>query len=425
MEEITQKQNEISIMEIFRLLLSKLKYIILVVILGAALGAGFGFLRTHNVEYYGTEIKFYINPQKDKDTSVNSESQYGVYGAYGKNVLNNMVELLESQSFAELLLLNEKGLPTQERLDFLANNDLNALVQTATVAVDAYNAKYASMETALATLNLANELVSTKTAELDKLWTAARLENPALPSTPTAGLTNTTIDNAISALSQATVAQVQAQQTYANLYKEVASLATQADNAKKPALDLWRELDKNYYTTNLNKISSASTFSYYDAKTDASSEDLARSFIYVKISVLNDKEYAEDLRELLIKAVPEYIIEKMPVPSGYISTNCIRISRTDGVYRTNSDVAKPTAIKKGLLFGAAFFVVACVIVIFVDRSDKRLRSIEQITDIFNVPVLGVIPTFKDSERADNQTSSKADEPAKEEEDNKDETEVQS
>ena len=115
----------------------------------------------------------------------------------------------------------------------------------------------------------------------------------------------------------------------------------------------------------------------------------------------------------------------MPVPSGYKGTNCIRISRTDGVYRTNSDVAKPTAIKKGLLFGAAFFVVACVIVIFVDRSDKRLRSIEQITDIFNVPVLGVIPTFKDSERADNQTSSKADEPAKEEEDNKDETEVQS
>ncbi len=410
MEEITQKQNEISIMEIFRLLLSKLKYIILVVILGAALGAGFGFLRTHNVEYYGTEIKFYINPQKDKDTSVNSESQYGVYGAYGKNVLNNMVELLESQSFAELLLLNEKGLPTQERLDLLANNDLNALVQTATAAVDAYNAKYASMEAALATLNLANELVSTKTTELDKLWTAARLENPALPSTPTADAdgVSTEIKNAIAALSQATVAQVQAQQTYANLYKEVASLATQADNAKKPALDLWRELDKDYYTTNLNKISSASTFSYYDAKTDASSDDLARSFIYVKISVLNDKEYAKDLRELLIKAVPEYIIEKMPVPSGYISTNCIRITRTDDVHRTNEGIVAKTATKYGLILGAAALIISSIVFIIVDRSDKRLRSIEQITDIFGVPVLGVIPSFKESDKVSEEEQTKED-----------------
>ena len=410
MEEITQKQNEISIMEIFRLLLSKLKYIILVVILGAALGAGFGFLRTHNVEYYGTEIKFYINPQKDKDTSVNSESQYGVYGAYGKNVLNNMVELLESQSFAELLLLNEKGLPTQERLDLLANNDLNALVQTATAAVDAYNAKYASMEAALATLNLANELVSTKTTELDKLWTAARLENPALPSTPTADAdgVSTEIKNAIAALSQATVAQVQAQQTYANFYKEVASLATQADKAKKPALDLWRELDKNYYTTNLNKISSASTFSYYDAKTDASSDDLARSFIYVKISVLNDEEYAKELRELLIKAVPEYIIEKMPVPSGYISTNCIRITRTDDVHRTNEGIVAKTATKYGLILGAAALIISSIVFIIVDRSDKRLRSIEQITDIFGVPVLGVIPSFKESDKVSEEEQTKED-----------------
>ena len=114
----------------------------------------------------------------------------------------------------------------------------------------------------------------------------------------------------------------------------------------------------------------------------------------------------------------------MPVPSGYNGTNCIRITRTDNVYRTNSDVAKPTAVKNALLFGAAFFVIACIIVIFVDRSDKRLRSIEQITDIFNVPVLGVIPTFKESERA-NAPSPTAENTTEKVEDKKaEETEVQ-
>ena len=396
MEEITQKQNEISIMEIFRLLLSKLKLLILVLVLGASIGAGFGFLRTHNVEYYGTELKFYINPSKDVGTSVNSDSQYGVYGAYGKNVMNNMVELLESEAFAEKLLLDENGLPTKERLDAIKNDELNELVATATAAVTAYNEKYVGLETALTNLNLANELVDKKTAELNKLWDAARLEDSTLPVTPKTGV-STEIDNAISSLNSATVSQLSAQHTYDDLYKEVKTLLEKADKAKEPALTKWRELDDTY-KSKISRICSSSSFSYYDESADVSAEDLARSFIYVKISVLNDSKYAEDLRLLLMNAVPEYIVEKMPIPSGYDGTNCFRISRTDEVHLTNSGVVRKTAIKYGLLLAAASFVVACIVIIIIDRSDKRLRSIEQITDLFNVPVLGVIPTFKDTER---------------------------
>lgn len=396
MEEITQKQNEISIMEIFRLLLSKLKLLILILVLGASIGAGFGFLRTHNVEYYGTELKFYINPSKDVGTSVNSDSQYGVYGAYGKNVMNNMVELLESEAFAEKLLLNENGLPTKERLDAIKNDELNELVATATAAVAAYNEKYVGLESALTNLNLANELVDKKTAELNKLWNAARLEDSTLPVTPKTGV-STEIDNAISSLNSATVTQLNAQHTYDDLYKEVKTLLDKADKAKEPALTKWRELDGTY-KSKISRICSSSSFSYYDESADVEAEDLARSFIYVNISVLNDSKYAEDLRLLLMKAVPEYIVEKMPIPSGYDGTNCFRISRTDEVHLTNSGVVRTTAIKYGLLLAAASFVVACIVIIIVDRSDKRLRSIEQITDLFNVPVLGVIPTFKDTER---------------------------
>lgn len=413
MEENLQKQNEISIMEIFRLLLSKLKLLILIVIAGALLGAGIGFLRTHNIEYYGTEMKFYINPNKNSGDAV-SDSQYGIYGAYNKNVLNNMVELLDSEAFAEKLLLNEKGLPTNERIVALEKkkeslkgealtkytksfDDLVSSVNKATVAADKYESSYNDLLDSLSNLNVINEQVEKRSAALNKLWNEARMKDSTLPYTPIYGV-NDEIDAAINALQKATADQLTAESSYEILNKEVTELNKNAEDLKRDAVEKWTELDVDYYKREVGKIVSAVTYSYYDETKDASADDLARSFIYVNISVYNGEAYAKDLREKLKDAVPAYIIERMPVPSGYNGTSCIRISRRDEVRRTNEGLVSSTAIKYALILGAASLLIACIVIIIVDRSDKRLRSIEQITDVFNVPVLGVIPTFKDSER---------------------------
>ena len=39
-------------------------------------------------------------------------------------------------------------------------------------------------------------------------------------------------------------------------------------------------------------------------------------------------------------------------------------------------------------------VVACVIIIIADRSDKRLRDCDVITREFQVPILGIVPTIE-------------------------------
>ena len=63
---------------------------------------------------YETEVEFYVNPKKADEND--SESQYGVYGAYGKHVMDNMVKLLDSDIFT-LRLLQEQGIAPKATLE--------------------------------------------------------------------------------------------------------------------------------------------------------------------------------------------------------------------------------------------------------------------------------------------------------------------
>lgn len=90
--------------------------------------------------------------------------------------------------------------------------------------------------------------------------------------------------------------------------------------------------------------------------------------------------------------VPAYVSQNMFKPDGY-DTSCQRITRLDDVKLLNPGNLQSTAIKYGLLLGAATFLAACVAVIVVDYSDKRLRNFERTMEQLGVPVLGVIPTI--------------------------------
>ena len=95
----------------------------------------------------------------------------------------------------------------------------------------------------------------------------------------------------------------------------------------------------------------------------------------------------------IIEIVPQFVESNMAIPAGYDGTNCQRITRSDAIERTNSGAMLSTSIKYAVLLAVAALVVACIVVIIVERSDKRLRALEQITEAFDVPVLGVIPNI--------------------------------
>ena len=403
MEEKTQARDEISLSEIFKLFLRKLKVLILALLIGAIVGAGLGVLTTFNVKTYGSRIEFYVNPRLDRDASSENESQYGVYGAYGRHVMDNMVRLLSSELFAEQLLLNpETGLPVENE------STPDALKEKIAKAKDAKAEAARTVTTAqnlTSDLSDANTEVSEINTELNAKWASYRnahiVDKPNLSSSPAliqddgSGLTDE--EKEINELYNALNAKKEVVKTLKESLKtantDANNAADAAEKATQEAIALWRETDE-LYDARLKAIMKSATYSYYDEEDVTEKvEDLARSFIYVDISVLNGEAFAEGLRERIIEIVPQFVEANMAIPSGYDGTNCQRITRSDAIERTNSGAMLSTSIKYAVLLAVAALVVACIVVIIVERSDKRLRALEQITEAFDVPVLGVIPNI--------------------------------
>ena len=156
-------------------------------------------------------------------------------------------------------------------------------------------------------------------------------------------------------------------------------------------MDAWRASE--HYHTTISLVSSSISFSTI---TDSNvNETLAKSFIIVDISVLNGEEAASILVDRVKTHVPIYVAQNMAKPAGYDKTNCQRITRLDNVRLLNPGNMQATAIKYAILLGAATLLAACVAVITVDYSDKRLRNFERTMEQLGVPVLGVIPTINE------------------------------
>lgn len=396
MEEKFQADEGLSLLDILKLLLSKIKLLILVVLIGAIAGGAFAIWRTVDINYYGTTIEFYVNPEKPKD-SVSSEggSQYGVYGAYGRHVMDNMIKLLESESFTEKLILNNAPLPEKGKWVNLDKEkevalDLDNKINKADKEIQIYNvlnktAKTERLEAETLLITLREEwdkaVVNTdysKYSYNDLVYEKAFTDpNFDKPDTLTAAY-----NSYDTARKEANLAETLAREKQA-LVEELT----------ETALEAWRETSR--YKQALAKYEGTVSYSYLESGADLDdANNLARSFIYVNINVLNDQDFANDMLGYVKNVLPVYVEANMAVPDGYSGTNCQRITRDDGIHQTDPGYTRNQAIKYALLAAAVALVVACVVIIIIDRSDKRLRDYEIITKKFDLPVLGVVPTIE-------------------------------
>lgn len=377
MKENVQVEEELSLADIFRTLLSKLKLLIVVLLVGIVVGGTLGAILTMNTHYYGTQIQFYINP-KEKESGA-SESTYGVYGAYGRNVMDNMVKLLESDIFTEQLMLNGAELPEK------------GLDATLDEKIDAANAKMAALDQPADAVADAKAVYEEKDDAFDAIWAEYTKEH---------GTVSFDEKDCLNYAYGISVKEAYEQRSKANNDVEEAKASysvalAEYEKAKKEALLFWRSMD--VYKNEHDLVSESVTYSYLADQDDYSdAANLARSFIYVEVSVLGDEAFAKELLEVLREQVAAYITQKMVVPSGYVGTSCEETTTRSEITLTNEGYMTRSAITYGLLAGFISLVIAAVIVIMIDRSDKRLRDSETITRRMNIPVLGVVPTIDES-----------------------------
>lgn len=294
--------QEITFKDIYNTLLPKLKVLLVILLIGAVVGGCVGVARTYASITYGTKIEFYVNPKMSDEGSEN-QSQFGVYGAYGWHVMDNMTKLLASESFAEKMLLDENGLPIETVL----------AKETDRAALDA---KIAEAKAAI-----------------------------------------TEVENAKAAESETSKEQL-------------AELEAAAQEKVSAAIDLWRQSE--VYSEYVAMITESVKYSFYnDSDIKVNNTDaLAKSFIYVDISTTENEETANFIYERINEVLPIFVEANMAIPSGYIGTNCQRITRLDEIRQTNSDGLLGSAIKYAVVLGILALLLSMAFIVFIDRFKK-------------------------------------------------------
>ena len=321
MEDTMQNNEEgLSLLEIIRILLIKIKLLVVIVLIGAIGGGFFGFMKSKDVNYYGTSIEFYVNPEQPKDLTTSSGamanavgSQYGVYGAYGRHVMDAITKLLSSESFTEMLMLEDNGLPSKELYPYLNDTNYANAEAAQKRASDAWEeAAIFDQPRAVALENLQSAWT---TAGQSTTFTEAayyKLINAAKPGT---------YDYLIQAYEEF---------DYINTQRDVALLSASSIQKESSAIievlfEEWR--GNETYKENLELFQESINYSYLSSNDDAKDENnLARSFIYVKIAEVVDETFTQDLVARVKRTLPSYVEQNMIVPSGYEGTKCVEYS---------------------------------------------------------------------------------------------------
>ena len=393
MEENLQNNEEgLSLIDIIRVLFSKIKLLILVVLLGGICGGTFGVIHTMDMKYYGTSVEFYVNPEKPADAGTSSTtanavgSQYGVYGAYGRHVMDAMIKLLSSESFTEKLLLEDNGLPSTTIYPNLSEENYT----NAEIAMEKASDEWEKMDKLDKDRAQALEY-------LNECWIKAGLSGTFTEASYNK-LAQSSDLNIPSYLSDAYLDFKDVDDLRQDALKKATAVQQETDAVVEILLNEWRKHEN--YLTNLSKFQAAVKYSYLGDNEDVEdANNLARSFIYVDISVLNDEEFAKDLLTRVKRSVPAYIEQNMIVPTDYEGTSCTRITRNDDIRRTNPNFRRNQSIKYAILAAMAAGVIAAVLVIVLDAQDKRLRDYEVLTRKLKIPVLGIIPTIEEMNQA--------------------------
>ena len=106
-----QRQNEIGIADVFRILLKRIKLLIAVLLAGAVIGGLFGYFTYQDDKYYGAEVKYEISIIATRnvfaaDGTVKKEDGKAPNYVYKDQHISMLIDHLNSDTFATEVLKN-------------------------------------------------------------------------------------------------------------------------------------------------------------------------------------------------------------------------------------------------------------------------------------------------------------------------------
>ena len=388
MKEEFQAEKEISIVEILRALLSKIVYLILALILGAAAGGIYGYYSSKDVKVYGANVEFYVNPSTDGGTAT-GESIYATYGSYSTNVMRNMVNLLESEIFAGYLI--DGVYKSEKTITIEYDNNTKSADLQAVCAQSFANGGYSPIQTKTSKGTTTSKLIYyfDDTVNVDLAKQALDVD---IDAAQTAGgkLEKAIITNVVSKAETTDISSLSTIKVKGKTVQGIPSVEQKWTDATQTKLH-------DDYKDWIKLISDAITFSF------EADGNIAESFIKVEISLDSTKNNNQGeitaiaLCEQIKLVVPAFVEENMPTPSNYAYTKCTPTKLIADVDLTNVSYATSQMTKLALIAGVISLVVAAIVVIAMYLSDKRLRDIEVLPKSFNIPILGVIPSISEVE----------------------------
>lgn len=358
MEEFVQ--NEISLMDIMKMLARKIKLLLCITLAGLVVGAALGGLTTFNKRYYGTKARFYLSA-KASDTQI--------------------LDLLESGSFAETLLLNEYNLPstlygTQEEYD--------AALKKSEAVQDARK-NVADLEESVESLPEEIVLLNEVYEQAYKAYEDAReLLDIYLGAYIDANVTKPEVDAVRAELTTATVKKSEAEGALQEKKQQLVEAKTElktAENALKEAQAAFDEAAKNIMTAwradkkvkkQMETIEESVSYTY------SGGTDKPTNSLDVSISVLKDKAFAISLYENIKAKVPAYVEENLHVEEKTVQKDgktetvvedveVSFLSTFNEVKKLNKGETLKKVITYGLILGVVALLVGCVVVVIVER----------------------------------------------------------
>lgn len=369
----TYKNDELDLLDIIKILLSKAKLLICITLLAAIIGGALGGAITLlGIREYGTQVEFYITPNSPD---------------------SNVLHLLASERFAEKLLLDENGLPenrsgAEYEAALAAKHEADAAAKALTeakklskeaprvlaIAQKNYEEKQKAYEDVYNLLNIYKSATSDKIAEDPEHVQKMKQYEADLE---TAKQAKKIAEEEYYAASQTAL---EATHKFEAAKEAAASARKKADDLAEDILEQWREEAKNKKKISL--INESLSYKYIDVETadKATGETTNRQFLIVSISVERDEALAKRLLCNMRDRLPVFVEENIDTSNSDEETVCTLISTAAEIENLSKNSLVKEIAKFALIAAVMALAVTCIVVVWVGMS-KRSPAAKEENDI--------------------------------------------